>query len=709
MSTPPTQPASPRPDSETHHTVQLPPSDVQSSWNTSSTSFGPYEIRGEISRGGMGIVWRAYHPEMKREVALKVMRTGRNADREELIRFSREAKAMASLQHPGIVRVLDSGVVDDEPYYAMELINGEPLDHLIRGRVLTRAEIIRLGIEICEALQHAHDKGILHRDLKPGNVLIDENNRAKLFDFGLAKLLDSQSTQLTQSGWIVGTPNYMSPEQARGQSVTTASDIFSMGSLFFEMLCGELAFPGNDGSLVLRSIIEHHPAPPSTHDPTLDPALDAICIKALQKLPDERYLSAKVMALDIRNHDQKRRIIAHGPRPLARGLKHLSRHRKIWALTLAGVLSVLAFVSWRVRVLTRYEQRIVELEDALDELTLDQAATVNQLRLRQARVDYFHGLHLAGKGRREEALILFREAWRQDPDSSEARIEVARMLHLLGREAADRGALPQAEKYLRETARLNPSRLETLLLLVDVLGAQGKIASARSHAQQYIRQRPRDIRAYLLIGKIELEGGRLLRAHKMARLALSLNIKSFQAWGLMGRVMLGSRKLTQAIKALDRSIRLRPSWQAHHHRAVALLSQGKLEQAIKDASTALTLEPANIHSLLLRGRVHLQRNARQAARRDLSQVLQGKTKRKLETMICHAHALYYLDRTEEALEALRRWHQQQPRNPESLRMIAHLLQRNKRYAEAREAWAEVLRRVPDDKRARDALAQLRGK
>ncbi len=671
--------------------------------------FGQYEIIEEISRGGMGIVYRAFRADMDREVALKVMRAGWQAGDEERIRFEREARAMASLKHPGIVRVLDSGVVDNTPYYAMDLIRGEPLDELIRSHVLKRTEIIQIAIGICEALQYAHEHGILHRDLKPGNVLIDEKNRTRLFDFGLAKLLAPDATQLTQTGWIVGTPNYMSPEQTRGLPLTTASDIFSMGALFYEMLCGELAFPGSDCNDVLRAIIESNPQAPSHYDPTIDPRLDAICLKALRKAPEERYLSAKVMAHDLSNHSRGARLIAFGAGPLGQTLIHLRKRWRVWALTLLAGLFATAFVSWRVQTLRRYRARITRLEQDVQQLSSERSERRRRLRTRDARINYYRGLYLVGESRHSEAVPLFRKAWRQDPDFNEARSQLAATLHHLGKAARSAGKLEDAAKYLREVIRQAPDRVEAYVQLVEALRALGNIERAQYYCRIYVRRRPRDIRGQLLLGQIELDIGRLSAAHDRAQLALSMAPGSAKPWCLLGRILLASGQTARAVEALDHSIRISPSWEAHHTRAQARIVQEKMDLALDDTTQALRQRPGDIRTLLLAGRIRITQGKKKEARAALEQVLAGQAPSQLETVKCHAHANYHLDRAEEALRCLLSWRRLEPHNYQPLRMMATLLQKMGQTERAREAWSEVLRRSPNDETALEALRNLRNR
>jgi serine/threonine protein kinase len=225
---------------------------------------GRYALEDVIGRGGMGVVHRAWDTHLQRRVAVKILRD-RATDAGSRARFRTEGETLGRLGHPGLITVLDAATEDDEPYLVMELVDGESLTERCRDRRLDVGEVTRLGAELAEALDHVHQHRIVHRDIKPSNVLIGWDGRVKLADFGVARLLDG-ITRHTASGVTVGTAAYLSPEQVRGQPITVASDIYSLGLVLIEMLSGEPAFTGSWDVVALVRL---------TTSPRIDPALPA--------------------------------------------------------------------------------------------------------------------------------------------------------------------------------------------------------------------------------------------------------------------------------------------------------------------------------------------------------------------------------------------------------------------------------------------------
>ena len=276
-----------------------------------SKTLSHYEILEEISRGGMGVVYRARDVKLNRDVALKVLRSDLVVDDERKRRFVQEAQAAAALKHPNIAVVYEIDDVDDVTFIAMELIEGQNLgDLLARGRIpLSRA--LTLLVEIADALSAAHEKGIVHRDLKPANIMVTEDGHAKIIDFGLAKLLElpgGESSKMatlvkgdTRDGQVMGTLSYMSPEQARGQAVGHRTDIFSFGIVLHEMLTGELPFKAESAAEMPHAIIHDAPAPLGAAVSGVSAReLERIADKCLAKDPEERCQTAKDLFIDLR-------------------------------------------------------------------------------------------------------------------------------------------------------------------------------------------------------------------------------------------------------------------------------------------------------------------------------------------------------------------------------------------------------------------------
>lgn len=255
---------------------------------------GPYQILEELGQGGMGIVYRARQPSLQRTIALKVLPPELEHDREAVRRFHEEGVTAARLRHENIVAVYDAHV-DSPPYYiAMEFLSGQSLaDVLSRGGRIDPRSAIGITTQLCQALDHAHSRGIVHRDVKPANIMVDETGKATLTDFGIARMQDR--TQVTSAGAVLGSPNYMAPEQAQGKPADQRSDIYGCGAVLYVMLTGTAPFSGDDTLAVMYQIVNEDPPCPRELVPDVPPGLNAVAMKALSRDPDRRYQSASEM------------------------------------------------------------------------------------------------------------------------------------------------------------------------------------------------------------------------------------------------------------------------------------------------------------------------------------------------------------------------------------------------------------------------------
>ena len=302
-----------------------------------------YYILGELGRGGMGVVYRARQIALNRVVAIKMILAGGHAGSEQLARFQAEAEAVAMLAHPNIVQVYDIGEQDGLPYFSLEFVDGTGLDRELGGKPQPEKKSAQLIETLARAMQFAHEHGIIHRDLKPANVLVTKNGVPKISDFGLAKQLDTDSSQ-TRTGTIMGTPSYMAPEQGRGEKVGPLADVYSLGSMLYEMITGRPPFVAATAVQTLMRLLKEEPVLPSRVKPNVSRDLETICLKCLQKDPHRRYASAGALAEDLHRFVAGEPILARPVSAPERLWRWCKRNPKIASLT-AAVLMLLMTVA----------------------------------------------------------------------------------------------------------------------------------------------------------------------------------------------------------------------------------------------------------------------------------------------------------------------------------------------------------------------------
>ncbi len=277
---------------------------------------GRYQILGEIGRGAMGVVYKAADPMLNRTVAIKTI--SMTADPEERAdyekRFYQEAKAAGGLSHPNIVTIYDIGHAGELVYMAMEYIGGVELRTLLAGERLDPGVALDIAAQVADGLAYAHSRGIIHRDIKPANIMVVREGPAKIMDFGIARM--RQSDVKTQTGFLLGSPKYMAPEQLLGKPIDHRCDLFALGVLLYEMAVGASPFSGADITQLMYQIVNAAPPPPTVVNPRLPPLLDRVVARALAKDPDARYRDARELAADLR---ACRAALAHPTAPPAPG------------------------------------------------------------------------------------------------------------------------------------------------------------------------------------------------------------------------------------------------------------------------------------------------------------------------------------------------------------------------------------------------------
>jgi serine/threonine protein kinase/Tfp pilus assembly protein PilF len=312
--------------------------------------FGDYELLEEIGRGGQGVVYRARQKSLNRTVALKVIGLGRWASTPHLKRFRHEAEAAARLEHPQIVPIYEIGERDGSCYYSMKFVEGGQLDELVRREPVSPRHAAELLVKIARTVQFAHERGILHRDIKPGNILLDRQGEPHLTDFGLARLIEQEST-VTNSFDVLGTPSYMAPEQAAGRpkELTAAADVYALGAVFYQMLTGQPPFAGGTTYETIRLVIDTEPRNPRLWNPKVDVDLATIGLKCLEKDPKKRYETAEALAEDVERWLRHEPIHARRAGVITRGRKWVRRNpaAAISAASMAALVIALGGLVWR--------------------------------------------------------------------------------------------------------------------------------------------------------------------------------------------------------------------------------------------------------------------------------------------------------------------------------------------------------------------------
>ena len=360
--------------------------------------FGEYEIISEVGRGAMGIIYRARHRFLKREVAIKVMLAGMYASKKQVARFYREAQAAAKLRHPNIVPIYDIGKRHGRHFFTMDYVEGRSLSSMVHAGDITIRGALRLVIELAEALAYAHSQKVIHRDIKPSNIIVDMDGKPHLMDFGLAKQLDS-GTKFTQTGSAIGTPAYMSPEQAAGEShrLDHRSDLYSLGAVLYELVTGRPPFEGENMMKVIMQVLNHDPALPRALNPKVHRDIQTVILKAMEKNPERRYQTMQEYADDLRRFMAGEAILARPANALYRYWRKARKHTL--AVVSISIACIIAGLSSVYVVVTKEKLQRADQARILAEIELRQEKEMEARQVKpkevQAVIDDFAGPGLA--------------------------------------------------------------------------------------------------------------------------------------------------------------------------------------------------------------------------------------------------------------------------------------------------------------------------
>src|SRR5881275_1307026 len=310
---------------------------------------GDYELVEEVGRGGQGVVFRARQKSLNRTVALKVISLGQWASTAHLKRFRREAEAAASLDHPSIVPIYEVGEREGACYFSMKFVEGGQLDEVVKRAPISIREAAKLIAKVARTVHYAHQHGILHRDIKPGNILLDAEGEPLLTDFGLARLVEAEST-ITRTREALGTPSYMAPEQAAGEytKLSNATDVYGLGAVLYQLLTDHPPFAGGTTYETIKLLLDTEPRQPRLLNPKIDRDLSTICLKCLEKDPQRRYPSALALAEDLERWLKHEPIRARRTGVFTRGVKWVRRNptSALLAASLVGLAAAAGWIVW---------------------------------------------------------------------------------------------------------------------------------------------------------------------------------------------------------------------------------------------------------------------------------------------------------------------------------------------------------------------------
>lgn len=562
-----------------------------------------YELIEEIGRGGMGVVYKALQVSTKRIVALKVMLAGPFASASALRRFEREVELAARLQHPSIVRVLESGEVGGQRYYAMDYVEGVRLDRYLSQRQADLRTMLGLFEQVCEGVECAHDAGVVHRDLKPANVLIDESGNPHILDFGLAKATDRPetgdvaSTLVSLPGQVLGTLFYLSPEQAAGlpDEIDERTDVYALGVMLFETLTGSLPFDtAGRPSQVIERILETPPIRPTSLSDRVDGELETIILKAIAKEKDRRYQSAREMGEDLRRYLEGEPIMARRPSSLYILGKKIRKHRLSVAFGVVAVIIVL--IGLTVRFSNRQRALAVARREALKcQQTMECEGADRQLGTAKTLC--------AQRPHPPEAVLVWAQAqYRSEATRNQGILFLERLLQTNPSNWAARALLAEIKRATGETERADALQAQVELEAPDTAEAWYLRSFATLDLQQALRcarevvqREPSHILAWRRLTWLYQLTGDLEQAYQGTERLIGLGEEPGEWILFKGYIRAQQGRFQDAVEEYTRVIDMSPTyrpWGAYIYRAHAYRRLKEYERAVEDYNRLIDNEDA---------------------------------------------------------------------------------------------------------------------
>ncbi len=604
------------------------------------SSIDHYDVLDLLGKGGMGEVYRARDTKLNREVALKVMPEIFARDAERLARFVREAQVLASLTHPNVGAIYDLIECESRRVLVLELVGGETLAERLEQGKLPLSEALNIALQIAEALRAAHKKGIIHRDLKPANIKITSDGQVKVLDFGLAKQLhgerqptDAQAAtqvqSVTMTGMIVGTPAYMSPEQATGEAADARSDIFSFGAVLYEMLTGRRAFSGNTLAAVLQAVLNADPPSPRRLRKEIPVALDALVMRSLRKDREQRQSIESFCAELSRvsaslNSKSSGRVSA-----TLEGLRHFVSRLGSWAVepkwkTLAAAAALLAFAllgalgtlilhrrtapdASRVTAPIRlnadagtyelFQQGLVYLEryDRVENVEAALQAFNAALSKDQQYAPAYAGLGLAYVAKfqniRDESLLELAAQNARQAVKLDGHLAIGRVS--LGRAYAEKGEYDLGEAELKQALILEPLNAAAFRGLADIQSGKNNWGEAERLYKKALEVSPNNWDLHFALGNLYYRLARYAEAEKAYAEVVKLAPDSHLGYRNLGGVYHMQGRFAEASAQYQKSLQLRPSASTYSNLGTSLFFQGLYQQSVAAFEEAIKLGANN--------------------------------------------------------------------------------------------------------------------
>ena len=624
----------------------------------SQKMFAHYSIQGELGRGGMGVVYKAYDTKLKRSIALKIMHTNSEHDTK---RFMTECSAMAQLKHPNIIQLYEFGE-SPRPYFTMEYIEGYTLAYLIKEKAIKRISLIDLLINVCDALAHAHKHRIIHRDIKPSNIMITKKGEPKVMDFGLAKKSDGDEQGLSKTGDVLGTILYMSPEQLNGKP-TYQSDIYSIGATMYEALTYRNIHQGESYHSVFLQILQKDPIPPRHLNSEISPYIEAVCLKCIAKKAPKRYKNCKELVRDLKNLKAKKPIIAKKYTKWDSIANFASRNKILCSsvLTIFLVTLVALLITTNALYHARTQQQFAEKASKEKQIVNDKLQQANDSlkernrdlkMLNKAMIEFtqkikrspYNGLlrekemlrslevafaksvtlRTAEEYRLLRGLILANSTNKKhtnqaikDYDAIIAKSKDFKVYNDRGSAYLKKKQYDKALQDFNTAISLNTRNATLYRNRSDVYTAMKMYPQALKDLKKALELMPNHADIHLQIGRIHQSRGDTIKAALSYKAAFKLAPNNAETFWHMGNLYKESKKYAHAVQSYNKAIQFNPNHSKAYSDRGTLYDMGKnYQQALADYNKAISLDSQYTNAYMNRGALFRKTNRDEEAIRD---------------------------------------------------------------------------------------------